>query len=90
MLSNSIDKYISENIWQNLDELKNRDLSAWMEYKSMNYSKLISQKYDLEDFYMYIKRAENTTVLTGHYQIKEENDYSLHWLDFFYPMAIAS
>ena len=92
MLSNSIDKYISENIGQNLDELKNRDLSAWMEYKSMNYSKLISQKYDLEDFYMYIKRAENTTILTDHYQVKEENDYSLHWLDFFffYPMAIAS
>ena len=44
----------------------------------MNYSKLISQKYDLEDFYKYIKRAENTTVLTGHYQIKEENDYSFH------------
>ena len=78
MLSNSIDKYISENIGQNLDELKNRDLSACIEYKSLNYSKLISQKYDLEDFYMYIKRAENTTVLTGHYQIKEENDYSFH------------
>ena len=57
MLSNSIDKYISENIGQNLDELKNRDLSAWMEYKSMNCGKLISEKYDLEDLYMYIKRA---------------------------------
>ena len=44
----------------------------------MNYSKLISQKYDLEDFYMYIKRAENTTILTDHYQVKEENDYSFH------------
>lgn len=36
-----------------------------MKYKSMDCSKLISEKYDLEDFYMYIKRAENTTVLTG-------------------------
>ena len=139
MLSNSIDKYISENIGQNLDELKNRDLSAWMEYKSMNCSKFISEKYDLEDLYMYIKRAaaaaaaakslqscptlchpidgsppgspvpvilqartlewvaisfsikraENTTILTNHYQVKEENDYSLHWLDFFYPVAMA-
>ena len=91
----------------------------------MNCGKLISEKYDLEDLYMYIKRAaaaakslqscptlcdpidgsppgspvpgslqartlewvaisfsikraENTTVLTGHYQIKEENDYSFH------------
>ena len=25
-----------------------------------------------------IKRAENTTILTDHYQVKEENDYSLH------------
>ena len=90
MLSNSIDKYISENIEQSLDELKNRDLNAWMEHKSMDCSTFISEKYDLEDFYMYIKRAENTTVLTGHYQVKEENDYSLHWLDFFYPLAIAS
>lgn len=35
----------------------------------------ISEKYDLEDFNRYIKRAENSTVLTDHYQVKEENDY---------------
>ena len=31
---------------------------------------------------MHIKKTENSKVLAGPCQVKEENDYSLNWLDF--------
>ena len=39
---------------------------------------------------IHYQRAENSSHFMGHYQAKEENDYSLHWLGFFYAMALAS
>ena len=33
---------------------------------------------------MHIGRAENFRIMISHCQVKEENDYSLHWLDLFF------